>query len=194
MSDDSVDCPICLKPIDSKEDCCTTKCNHTFHTSCLLKASKTLQTCPMCRANLESGITLRPKYTLEHVIQTIKDAYRLDTMTSESSRSHRYFKTALANLFTRSDVQEIVESLKAYMEQLQEIEIAVKFDFSSNQNVVIVVAVAMYYDLLGYPFAPNMYLVHVLHGLLSKYEPNQLLYNLNNAPITDELPNFHPLG
>jgi hypothetical protein len=46
-SKEKKECPICLDTIHNT-DTCTTKCNHTFHLSCLLKSND--NTCPICRA------------------------------------------------------------------------------------------------------------------------------------------------
>ena len=42
-------CPVCLEKIDFSKDYTITKCGHQFHSSCLLQASKTKNTCPICR-------------------------------------------------------------------------------------------------------------------------------------------------
>jgi hypothetical protein len=47
-------CPICLNEL-SKQNVCTTICNHRFHTSCLIKYSLTKKVtvqCPLCRNEL----------------------------------------------------------------------------------------------------------------------------------------------
>ena len=49
------ECSICLEEINNK-DCCTTKCNHTFHLSCLLKSTSKSNFCPNCRFLIKESI------------------------------------------------------------------------------------------------------------------------------------------
>ena len=44
-------CSICFEVLEEK-DTCKTKCNHSFHTSCLLKWINSHSNCPMCRTEL----------------------------------------------------------------------------------------------------------------------------------------------
>lgn len=46
-----MECPICLEDIENNK--CTTTCNHTFHTECLMACSiKNNINCPLCRSNI----------------------------------------------------------------------------------------------------------------------------------------------
>lgn len=45
-------CTICLEPLSKETNITTTSCGHTFHASCLLKASQRTPTCPLCRTSL----------------------------------------------------------------------------------------------------------------------------------------------
>lgn len=45
-------CSICLEPLTKDKNITTTVCGHTFHATCLLKASRQSSTCPLCRAPL----------------------------------------------------------------------------------------------------------------------------------------------
>ena len=49
------ECSICLEEIKTN-DCCTTKCNHTFHLSCLLKSTSKSNFCPNCRFLIKESI------------------------------------------------------------------------------------------------------------------------------------------
>lgn len=49
------ECSICLEEINNN-DCCTTKCNHTFHLSCLLKSTTISNFCPNCRSLIKESI------------------------------------------------------------------------------------------------------------------------------------------
>lgn len=48
----NTECPICMDTITSNSNCCTTECNHTFHSSCLFKNFATSNGCPLCRKEL----------------------------------------------------------------------------------------------------------------------------------------------
>ena len=48
-----MDCPICLTKINNI-DICVTTCNHTFHTSCLMRSNNN-NTCPLCRSCIYSS-------------------------------------------------------------------------------------------------------------------------------------------
>jgi hypothetical protein len=46
----NTECPICTEKFDDvNNNFCSTPCHHIFHTSCLLKALKEKNTCPICR-------------------------------------------------------------------------------------------------------------------------------------------------
>ena len=48
-------CSICFSPLtNAKIDISTTRCNHTFCTSCIIKSMKVNNTCPLCRTELTS--------------------------------------------------------------------------------------------------------------------------------------------
>ena len=65
-------CPICLEKIDFSNDYTKTKCGHQFHTSCLLEASKTKKTCPVCR-----GVLIEKKeIDIDNIIQKTIRAVR----------------------------------------------------------------------------------------------------------------------
>ena len=63
--DTSNRCSICLSYIDTNTDRCTTRCNHIFHSSCLLQAAQTNLICPLCRNDL---ITIDVPPTQESII------------------------------------------------------------------------------------------------------------------------------
>jgi hypothetical protein len=46
------ECSICLTQINNI-DICVTACNHTFHTSCLMRSNN--NACPLCRSCIHSG-------------------------------------------------------------------------------------------------------------------------------------------
>ena len=48
-------CSICFEVLKDS-DICKTHCNHTFHTSCLLKWINSNSNCPLCRTELVEKI------------------------------------------------------------------------------------------------------------------------------------------
>jgi len=51
--DETIDCPICMEPIDGKKNSVVTECGHKFHCSCLMKNScHNGFDCPLCRATM----------------------------------------------------------------------------------------------------------------------------------------------
>ena len=69
-------CVICMEDIDLKtgKNIAKTNCGHTFCLTCLVRALKDNNTCPMCRANIEEE---KPKkvnpITFEDCVRLIKD-------------------------------------------------------------------------------------------------------------------------
>lgn len=50
---ETIDCPICMDPIDGNKNSVVTECGHKFHCSCLMKNScHNGFDCPMCRATM----------------------------------------------------------------------------------------------------------------------------------------------
>lgn len=52
------DCPICYEPMVEVLNVCVTACNHTFHTSCLMRSGNV---CPMCRTSVCASKTTPDK-------------------------------------------------------------------------------------------------------------------------------------
>ena len=52
-------CAICTDSIGSV-NCCTTACNHQFHLTCLFKARRSKNNCPICREQLETDLPMIP--------------------------------------------------------------------------------------------------------------------------------------
>ena len=50
--EDSVDCSICLGPVEPAGLIFDLTCNHVFHTDCLKRWMEKKQTCPLCRATI----------------------------------------------------------------------------------------------------------------------------------------------
>lgn len=55
QSNESETCAICMEDIDAKtgKNVAKTNCGHTFCLTCLVRALKDNNTCPMCRTNIE---------------------------------------------------------------------------------------------------------------------------------------------
>lgn len=103
----NTECPICIEQITPNSNCCTTECNHTFHSSCLFKNFATSVGCPLCRKELvsypqeeegskddsdseydsdeedEDNENYNPSFTKEQIYAVIKKGYtELDLMNS----------------------------------------------------------------------------------------------------------------
>lgn len=68
------ECSICMEELNTKKNIAKTNCGHSFCLSCLVKALKNNNTCPMCRANIEEE---KPKpttpITLDDCVDLIKE-------------------------------------------------------------------------------------------------------------------------
>lgn len=47
------DCAICMEKLDASKNFARTNCKHSFCLTCLMRALKDNNTCPLCRANIE---------------------------------------------------------------------------------------------------------------------------------------------
>jgi hypothetical protein len=76
-----------MEHIIPSSNCCTTECNHTFHSSCLFKNFSTSPGCPLCRKELvsfpeeddesnyesdEEDYNYNPSFTKEQIYAVIK--------------------------------------------------------------------------------------------------------------------------
>jgi hypothetical protein len=68
------DCAICMEKLDSSKNFARTNCKHSFCLTCLMRALKANNTCPLCRQNIEEE---KPKTSksldFEEVIELAKD-------------------------------------------------------------------------------------------------------------------------
>jgi len=68
------DCAICMESLDTGKNFARTNCKHAFCLTCLMRALKDNNTCPLCRANIEED---KPKSSktleFEEVIEVAKD-------------------------------------------------------------------------------------------------------------------------
>jgi len=68
------DCAICMEKLDSSKNFATTNCKHAFCLTCLMRALKDNNTCPLCRQNIEEE---KPKTSksldFEEVIELAKE-------------------------------------------------------------------------------------------------------------------------
>lgn len=90
------DCGICLDECKSANDSCTTKCNHKFHKTCLLKweqSGRRVYNCPMCRKKL-------PRTVKRHTASTTtSDREQLElVMSTLRSYGHREAIATIAHL------------------------------------------------------------------------------------------------
>lgn len=56
ITHENKECPICSTIIE--DDSCTTLCNHTFCSSCFLKAFTLKETCPLCREQNTTALSV----------------------------------------------------------------------------------------------------------------------------------------
>jgi len=72
--DHSDECAICMEELDNGKNFAKTNCGHSFCLSCLVKALKNNNTCPMCRTNIEEERPQNPNIiALDECVELIKD-------------------------------------------------------------------------------------------------------------------------
>lgn len=59
VHDEEMLCAMCHDPVGSV-NCCTTACNHQFHLTCMFKARRVNNNCPICREQLETDLPIIP--------------------------------------------------------------------------------------------------------------------------------------
>ena len=68
------ECAICMEELDNVKNFAKTNCGHSFCLSCLVKALKNNNTCPMCRTNIEEEKPQNPNIIkLDECVELIKD-------------------------------------------------------------------------------------------------------------------------
>ena len=68
------ECAICMEELDNVKNFAKTNCGHSFCLSCLVKALKNNNTCPMCRTNIEEEKPQNPNIiALNECVELIKD-------------------------------------------------------------------------------------------------------------------------
>ena len=68
------ECAICMEELDNGKNFAKTNCGHSFCLSCLVKALKNNNTCPMCRTNIEEEKPQNPNIiSLDECVELIKD-------------------------------------------------------------------------------------------------------------------------
>ena len=68
------ECAICMEELDNGKNFAKTSCGHSFCLSCLVRALKNNNTCPICRANIEEDKPQNPNIiNLEECVELIKD-------------------------------------------------------------------------------------------------------------------------
>lgn len=113
------DCGICLDECKSANDSCTTKCNHKFHKTCLLKweqSGRRVYNCPMCRKKL-------PRTVKRHTASTsIDDREELELiMSTLRSYGHREAIAAvnhLENLINQAGVDAVARATARMVTEL----------------------------------------------------------------------------
>jgi hypothetical protein len=68
------ECAICMEELDNGKNFAKTNCGHSFCLSCLVRALKNNNTCPICRANIEEDRPQNPNIIkLDECVELIKD-------------------------------------------------------------------------------------------------------------------------
>ena len=68
------ECAICMEELDNGKNFAKTNCGHSFCLSCLVRALKNNNTCPICRTNIEEEKPQNPNIiNLEECVELIKD-------------------------------------------------------------------------------------------------------------------------
>jgi hypothetical protein len=128
---DQEECAICMEELNTRKNIAKTNCGHSFCLSCLVKALKNNNTCPMCRANIEEEKPLNATLlTLDDCVDLIKEeldmfAYRdhLDAITmfdnpmSSLKNTLRVFSIGLSKSILDFQNQDRTDE-----EELEEIE------------------------------------------------------------------------
>jgi len=55
VTNETNECPICLKKFEREETFSSLPCKHSFHSECLLPWLQKTSSCPLCRAELPTG-------------------------------------------------------------------------------------------------------------------------------------------
>ena len=190
--DDSNMCSICLSSVDTTTNQCTTACNHKFHTSCLLEATQTNQICPLCRSNL---ITPEPQPTdiIQNIIQNIKDAYRLDQLSPTTTHLHQNLSDVLTDIITWQDTENILNYLTPLVAQSsQNLHYRIVIQpLDLSKNILNYIKTGILIDTTLPEPNENQCLINILYSLF-QYDNNQLLNNLNNAPLAHTTL-YHPI-
>ena len=73
-SEHADECAICMEELDNGKNFAKTSCGHSFCLSCLVRALKNNNTCPICRANIEEEKPQNPNIiNLDECVELIKD-------------------------------------------------------------------------------------------------------------------------
>lgn len=86
----NLDCVICLEKINTECDISITKCQHTFHTSCLLTYGK--ENCPYCRQIISSA-----NYNFKKSEEVIRTTRTRSTTMYSFSEPHSQMIERLTN-------------------------------------------------------------------------------------------------
>jgi len=131
-------CAICMEDIDAKtgKNIAKTNCGHTFCLTCLVRALKDNNTCPMCRANIEEE---KPKnvnpITFEDCVRLIKDEINCQSF-QEHADVITMFGNPVSSLkhFTRMFSIGLVKSILQLQEEGDDYEYVYNEDEFSDEE------------------------------------------------------------
>ena len=110
------DCGICLDECKSANGVCTTKCNHKFHKTCLLKweqSDRRVYNCPMCRKKLPRTVKRQTPSS------SIEDREELELIMS-TLRSYGHIATVehLENLINHAGIDAVARATARMVTEL----------------------------------------------------------------------------
>jgi len=115
------DCGICLDECKSANGVCTTKCNHKFHKTCLLKweqSSRKVYNCPLCRKKLPR--TIKRQTSTNNEREELREQLELVMSTLRSSDNREGSATAdhLENLINHAGIDAVARAIDRIVREL----------------------------------------------------------------------------
>jgi Ring finger domain len=114
-----MNCSICLKSLELREEIVSTQCDHCFHKNCLVVWIRKSETCPNCR---ERPMPLRKVF--------------LKYFNTISSKEEQYIKKVINNMENHhEDLKKEIESCRKMLEEIES-DLLRKFrEYNHNDEV-----------------------------------------------------------
>lgn len=115
-------CCICLSNVIKRKNKTITKCGHVFHSECIFRSLLDKKSCPICRQNLFSTISMKELYervkdeifnfeTFIYLIDTLDNYASCESMSELISDADSYFEHESYN--PRTFEERIINILKS---------------------------------------------------------------------------------